>query len=216
MTDDRERLDRYLEWRRAEGRGRSARRRRRLRLGAGAAGIGVVAVAGVAWLRGDALTRSPAPPVAQQTAPAVGAPAARPPSPAPSPLARRPATVPPHVRPIEPERPESPAAGITPVEPASAMPEPIVTAPTPRATPQPLVAAPPAPDTAVDPAPPTAPTESAGAVAPAARPRRRVVRWLDGEVQEFRDGVKREIGDFRAGYDVLRRRVRDLGAKLRE
>jgi hypothetical protein len=38
---------------------------------------------------------------------------------------------------------------------------------------------------------------------------------VKGEVQEFRDGVKREIGEFRAGYDRFRRGLRDLGAKIR-
>jgi hypothetical protein len=39
--------------------------------------------------------------------------------------------------------------------------------------------------------------------------------WVKGEVQEFRDGVKREIGEFRAGFDRVRRGLRDLGSKLR-
>jgi hypothetical protein len=38
--------------------------------------------------------------------------------------------------------------------------------------------------------------------------------WVKGEVQEFRDGVKREIGEFRTGYDRLRRGLRDLGSRL--
>lgn len=34
-----------------------------------------------------------------------------------------------------------------------------------------------------------------------------VVRWLEGEVQEFHDGANREIGEFRAGFDKLRRQL---------
>ncbi|HXU90105.1 MAG TPA: hypothetical protein VFQ62_14730 [Methylomirabilota bacterium] len=34
--------------------------------------------------------------------------------------------------------------------------------------------------------------------------RERVASWLKGEVDEFRDGVKREIGNFRSGYDKVR------------
>jgi cell division septum initiation protein DivIVA len=43
----------------------------------------------------------------------------------------------------------------------------------------------------------------------------RVAGWLKGEVQEFRDGVKREIDDFRSAYDKLRRGVRQLRSKIR-
>jgi hypothetical protein len=39
--------------------------------------------------------------------------------------------------------------------------------------------------------------------------------WLEGEVQEFRDGVKREVGEFRAGFDKVRRGLRGLGSILR-
>ena len=42
-----------------------------------------------------------------------------------------------------------------------------------------------------------------------------VVGWLKGEVQEFRDGAKREIGEFRAGFDRLRRGLQRFGSKLR-
>jgi hypothetical protein len=36
-----------------------------------------------------------------------------------------------------------------------------------------------------------------------------------GEIQEFRDGVKREAGEFRAGFDKVRRGLQRLGSKLR-
>jgi hypothetical protein len=39
--------------------------------------------------------------------------------------------------------------------------------------------------------------------------------WVKGEAQEFRDGVKRGIGDFRAGFDRFRRGLSDLGSKIR-
>jgi hypothetical protein len=39
--------------------------------------------------------------------------------------------------------------------------------------------------------------------------------WFEGEVREFRDGVRREIGEFRTGLDRLRRGVRDLGSRVR-
>ena len=38
--------------------------------------------------------------------------------------------------------------------------------------------------------------------------------WLEAEAQEFRDGVKREIDDFQAGVDRLRRGVKQLRWKL--
>jgi hypothetical protein len=41
-----------------------------------------------------------------------------------------------------------------------------------------------------------------------------VVGWLKGEVQEFRDGVKREIGEFRAGFDTVRRALQRFGSKV--
>jgi hypothetical protein len=39
--------------------------------------------------------------------------------------------------------------------------------------------------------------------------------WLEGEVQQFRDGVKREVDEFRAGFDRFRRGVRQFGSKIR-
>ncbi|HEY7520515.1 MAG TPA: hypothetical protein VIE36_19675 [Methylomirabilota bacterium] len=34
--------------------------------------------------------------------------------------------------------------------------------------------------------------------------RERVNRWAKGEVQELRDGVKRELRGFRSGYEKVR------------
>jgi len=42
-----------------------------------------------------------------------------------------------------------------------------------------------------------------------------VVGWLKGEVQEFRDGANREIGEFRAGFDRVRRALQWFGSKVR-
>ncbi|MGH7278413.1 MAG: hypothetical protein ACREJG_06955, partial [Candidatus Rokuibacteriota bacterium] len=42
-----------------------------------------------------------------------------------------------------------------------------------------------------------------------------VTGWLQGEVQEFRDGVRREIAEFRDGFAKLRRGLTGLGTRLR-
>jgi hypothetical protein len=39
--------------------------------------------------------------------------------------------------------------------------------------------------------------------------------WLEGEVQQFRDGVKREVDELRAGFDRFRRGIRQFGSKIR-
>jgi hypothetical protein len=41
-----------------------------------------------------------------------------------------------------------------------------------------------------------------------------VVSWLEGEAQEFHDGAKREIGEFRAGFDKVRRHLLTLPSCL--
>jgi hypothetical protein len=41
-----------------------------------------------------------------------------------------------------------------------------------------------------------------------------VVSWLEGEVQEFHDGAKREIGEFRAGFEKVRRLLLTLPSCL--
>jgi hypothetical protein len=42
-----------------------------------------------------------------------------------------------------------------------------------------------------------------------------LVGWLKGEVQEFRSGAKREISEFRSGFDTVRRALQRLGSKVR-
>jgi len=42
-----------------------------------------------------------------------------------------------------------------------------------------------------------------------------VAGWLKGEVQEFRDGAKREIDEFRAGFERVRRALQRFGSKVR-
>ena len=39
--------------------------------------------------------------------------------------------------------------------------------------------------------------------------------WLKGQSQEFRDGVTRQVGDFRTGLDRVGRGLQWLGSKLR-
>lgn len=41
-----------------------------------------------------------------------------------------------------------------------------------------------------------------------------IVSWLEGEVQEFHDGAKREIGEFRAGFEKVRRLLLTLPSCL--
>jgi hypothetical protein len=42
-----------------------------------------------------------------------------------------------------------------------------------------------------------------------------VGRWIDGEIAEFKDGVKRSVGEFRAGYEKVRGALERMGSKLR-
>ena len=39
--------------------------------------------------------------------------------------------------------------------------------------------------------------------------------WLEGQAREARDGVRREIDEFRTGIDRLGRGLQSLGGKLR-
>jgi len=39
--------------------------------------------------------------------------------------------------------------------------------------------------------------------------------WLEGEAQEVRDGLNRELKEFRAGLDKVGRELEWLGRKLR-
>lgn len=88
---------------------------------------------------------------------------------------------------------EAPSAIETPSVPAAPAPTEVA-APLPSA----------GEDVAPGPPPPTtAPSGGAVAVAPPAT-RERVTNWLKGEVQEFRDGVKREVNHFRSGYEKVR------------
>lgn len=48
-----------------------------------------------------------------------------------------------------------------------------------------------------------APSGGAVAVAPPTV-RERVTSWAKGEVEEFRDGVKREVDEFRSEYEKIR------------
>jgi hypothetical protein len=40
-------------------------------------------------------------------------------------------------------------------------------------------------------------------------------RWLKGEADEFRDGVKRQLDNVGTGLDTIGRGLQSLGAKLR-
>jgi hypothetical protein len=85
--------------------------------------------------------------------------------------------------------------------PATAAPEP--PAP-PFVTQEPSI-----PDQVPTTSAPEAPTAARAGEAPVdaetGRLRDRVGRWLRGEAEEFRDGVKREIGEFRSGVEKVRR-----------
>ena len=72
-TQDRERLEQFLEWRRAQGRRRGALGRRRLLSMAGKVALGVVAVALVMWWTARALDTRPRVTSATRSAPAAGA-----------------------------------------------------------------------------------------------------------------------------------------------
>jgi hypothetical protein len=43
----------------------------------------------------------------------------------------------------------------------------------------------------------------------------RVARWANGEIQEFRNGAKRGIDDFRSGWEKVRRGIDALRSRLR-
>ena len=247
MSDDRERLERYLEWQRAHGKDRPARRRRRMTrvlvaavLGVAGAGLGAwwaahwTAPGRVAAGSGPSSPAAPAdvgPPAESSRA---EPPRIAPPEPSkavarPTPRAARGASRQPSAppAPFRAERAESPevAAAIAPVPqpPAPATPaEPPIAGPEPQAiapvavAPEPgATATPDPPAVAAEPEPPPSPPVPASAATAPPKVSGRVTGWLKGEVQEFRDGVTREIDDFRSGWDTLRRRARQLGGKLR-
>jgi hypothetical protein len=106
----------------------------------------------------------------------------------------------------EPEAPPPPAA-ITAAPPDAPPPPAIAAAPREADAPPP----PPAPAVAAATAAPPSPAPDAGAPASPPRARDRVVGWFKGEVQEFRDGVNREVGNFRTGYERVRGVLSKLG-----
>jgi hypothetical protein len=247
MSDDRARLEHYLEWQRAWDRARAARRRR-WRRGAAAA-LAVVGASGGAWLAGlprtgggvATDTRPPGPDVDGGAAAGSerSVAARRAPSPAgdvatPRPArtlhdpASRPARPPVEARvmPIPAPSPPATPGPTAEAEQNSAVAAAIATAPHP-VSPTEAPAAEPAPaQAATEPVTPTSPAETSpplptsaiGAVPPAVTSPRvsdRAKGWLRGELQEFRDGVKREIDDARVGYRTMRRGVEQLRSRLR-
>jgi hypothetical protein len=245
MTPDEERLQRYLEWKRAGDRKRAERRRRAIGYVVAPA-LCVFAVGVAAWLGWPSHDRSPAvsavaPAIPRESAPRSPAPASEtgtqvPEQPAvgltEQPARPRPRTAPPvaarpRVGPGPSSRPVPDATVAAPAAPpdgdvgesdvaAAVAPTPAPVSP-PEGLPAPApppsdVVSLPAPDPAdavqnppvQDPTPPArAPSGSAVAVAPPTV-RDRVASWAKGEVQEFRNGVKREIGEFRSGYETVR------------
>lgn len=206
MTHDEERLERYLEWRRAEQRDRAARRRRLVGYAAAPA-LCVIAVGIAAWF---GRTSSQPATTATVTAP-------RPPL-APPPiveLPNRPAPVLP--RPDAPARMQgrsrpAPSNGTRPRPPITAPPpapaERDADSPDLSASVAPLPASPSAietPSVPAGPPPPTTTAPAGGAVAVAPPTvRERVADWANGEVEEFRAGVKREVKELRSGYEKVR------------
>jgi hypothetical protein len=121
------------------------------------------------------------------------------------PPARREASAPTHeplrtrapepiARPTPPPRLEPPAAPSPPTAPPpAALPPPTP----PPATPPPRVAAP--PRVAVDP-----PSPAASPSPTTSRRPETLGQWIDGEIGEFHDGVKRGIDQVREGYGKVR------------
>jgi nicotinate-nucleotide--dimethylbenzimidazole phosphoribosyltransferase len=278
MTDDRERLEHYLEWRRAADRDRAARRRRSLRSVAVVVAVGVVAGGLIAWLA-DGSGHAPARVATTTIPPGPSADVAPRPEASNSdraPVIEERSGVPipetPRIEPRAPGRasrapqrsvprvsersastgsqrspPRVPPGSDTSTEVTRALPSPppadepagtpdVVAAVAPSPAPAPGVApsetaiatsespapapprealAPPPREAAVpDQAPPSVPSHPEPITTVKAPPTLpdRVASWLKGEVQEFRDGVKREIGEFSSGFDkvrgaILRRRA---------
>jgi hypothetical protein len=219
-SEDRERMERYLQWRQRTE--RAERRRWRFRGAAIIVALGVVAVGLLTWLPpGSRDTRTPVALTGGQDSPSadVAAPSesARP-EPATGPAIER---VPAAKRPAAPVRRTTragarthlAAAETTPGEPRPSEPsgEAVTSDTPPSSTPPPQVD-----QSSVV----IAPGNSAAAVAidkPACR--QRVVDcvggWLKGEAQEFRDGTRREVENFRAGFDRIGRGLSSFGSKLR-
>jgi hypothetical protein len=212
MTHDEERIERYLEWRRAEQRDRAARRRRLIAYAAASA-LCVIAVGLAVWIgrtsSQPATTATVTAPPPLLTPPPVvelpDRPAPALPRPEPSARARarsRPTpsndTLPrPPVAPHDADSPDL-SASVAPLPASPSMSAPSeVTHETPAEAPRE------APSAIEPPSVPSAPSGGAVAVAPPTA-RERVTNWAKGEVQEFRDGVKREVNEFRSGYEKVR------------
>ena len=97
----------------------------------------------------------------------------------------------------------APAPAPPPVSPSPEPPR--ESPPEPLAAPSDVVAAPSQPDDAVETqAEPNRPTAGSAVAVGTPTVRERVTRWAKGEVQEFRDGVKRELRGFRLRYEKAR------------
>jgi hypothetical protein len=233
MTPDEERLRRYLDWQRARDAERAQRRRRVLGYVAAPA-LCVVALGSAVWLAWPWIDPAPSVTtntMPESRARAIESP---PPAPeseareanAPEPPTRpRPRGAPrvasqarvraeptPTARAIRDELIAVPAPGPSSEAPtesevaAAVAPAPVAepTSPaseTPREVPQREGSEDLARETALAPLPPS------DVVALPSQPktvRERVNRWAKGEVQELRDGVKRELRGFRSGYEKVR------------
>jgi hypothetical protein len=111
-------------------------------------------------------------------------------------------------------------SNVTPTEP---IPDDAHSAPPPTSRPEPVTVATAPPDVRdAGPAPGcgrASVTEAGYEEAGDGQPRTQglancVGGWLKGEVDEFRDGVKREIGEFRAGFDTVRRALQRFCSKV--
>jgi hypothetical protein len=123
----------------------------------------------------------------------------------------------------------TPSASVTTPDvtaPSASEPSPpptqvVAVTPAPSATEVVVVA--PAPQTEVVAVPDPSSTEVVAVTPTVSRPEcgdgRRaadcVGRWLKSQSQEFRDGVNREVGEFRNGLDTVGRGLQWLGSKLR-
>jgi hypothetical protein len=103
------------------------------------------------------------------------------------------------------------------VAPASSAPRILTESPAPPAEPDVSPAPPPA-EVAADPGRPAAVSSETGAdtsVTPPTKVSDRVGRWAKGEMQEFRNTVKREVDHFRSGLEKVRRGIDGLRSRLR-
>jgi hypothetical protein len=130
---------------------------------------------------------------------------------------------PPQVEPTGPTPVESPGpltamtaerGDAAEVAPASPAPRILTESPAPPAPD--VSTAPPSAEVVADPGRPAAASSETAdtSVTPPPRVSDRVVRWAKGEVQEFRDTVKREVGHFRSGLEKVRRGIDGLRSRL--